>query len=89
MTEKEYNIHIIGAGISGLIAAQVLENYGYAPIVIEASDRVGGRVKTDSVNGYQLDHGFQVLLSAYPAAQKYLDYEGSRFTIFFTWCIHF
>ena len=75
MTEKECNIHIIGAGISGLIAAQVLENYGYAPIVIEASDRVGGRVKTDSVNGYQLDHGFQVLLTAYPAAQKYLDYE--------------
>ena len=75
MTEKEYKIHIIGAGISGLIAAQVLENYGYAPIVIEASDRVGGRVKTDSVNGYQLDHGFQVLLSAYPAAKKYLDYE--------------
>jgi len=75
MTEKEYNIHIIGAGISGLIAAQVLENYGYDPIVIEASDRVGGRVKTDSVNGYQLDHGFQVLLSAYPAAKKYLDYE--------------
>jgi protoporphyrinogen oxidase len=75
MIEKEYNIHIIGAGISGLIAAQVLENYGYAPTVIEATDRVGGRVKTDRVNGYQLDHGFQVLLSAYPAAQKYLDYE--------------
>jgi len=75
MTKKEYNIHIIGAGISGLIAAQVLENYGYAPTVIEATDRVGGRVKTDRVNGYQLDHGFQVLLSAYPAAQKYLDYE--------------
>jgi protoporphyrinogen oxidase len=75
MTKKEYNIHIIGAGISGLIAAQVLENYGYAPTVIEATDRVGGRVKTDRVNGYQLDHGFQVLLSAYPAAQKYLDYD--------------
>ena len=75
MTKKEYNIHIIGAGISGLIAAQVLENYGYAPTVIEATDRVGGRVKTDRVNGYQLDHGFQVLLSAYPSAQKYLDYD--------------
>ena len=75
MTKKEYKIHIIGAGISGLIAAQVLENYGYAPTVIEATDRVGGRVKTDLVNGYHLDQGFQVLLTAYPAAQKYLDYD--------------
>ena len=73
MTKKEYKIQIIGAGISGLIAARVLENHGYHPIVIEATDRVGGRVKTDIVNGYQLDHGFQVLLTSYPAVQKHLD----------------
>ena len=41
MDKKEYKIHIIGAGISGLIAAQVLENHGYFPIIIENSDRVG------------------------------------------------
>ena len=75
MDKKEYKIHIIGAGISGLIAAQVLENHGYFPIIIESSDRVGGRVKTDVVNDYQLDRGFQVLLTAYPAAKKYLNYE--------------
>jgi phytoene dehydrogenase-like protein len=68
-------IHIIGAGISGLIAATVLEKYGFHPVIIEATDRAGGRVKTDIVKGYQLDHGFQVLLTAYPAAQKYLDFE--------------
>ena len=68
-------IHIIGAGISGLIAATVLEKNGFHPLIIEATDRAGGRVKTDIVNGYQLDHGFQVLLTAYPAAQKYLDFE--------------
>ena len=75
MTKKEYKIHIIGAGVSGLIAAKVLENQGYHPVIIEATDRVGGRVKTDVVNGYQLDHGFQVLLTAYPTVQKYLDYD--------------
>lgn len=75
MKKENYKIHIIGAGISGLVAAKVLEDNGYHPVVIEASDRVGGRVKTDSVEGYQLDHGFQVLLTAYPAAQKYLDLE--------------
>ena len=75
MKNEDYKIHIIGAGISGLIAAKVLEDNGYHPIIIEATDRVGGRVKTDLVNGYQLDHGFQVLLTAYPAAKKYLDFD--------------
>ena len=68
-------IHIIGAGISGLIAATVLEKNGFHPVIIEATDRPGGRIKTDIVDGYQLDHGFQVLLTAYPAAQKYLDFD--------------
>ena len=67
-------IHIIGAGISGLIAATVLEKNGFHPVIIEATDRPGGRLKTDIVDGYQLDHGFQVLLTAYPAAQNYLDF---------------
>jgi protoporphyrinogen oxidase len=68
-------IHIIGAGISGLVAALVLENHGYDPVIIESSDREGGRVKTDVFKGYQLDRGFQVLLTAYPAAKKYLNYK--------------
>lgn len=75
MERKEYKINIIGAGLSGLVAAKVLEDHGYAPVIYEASDRVGGRVKTDIVEGYQLDHGFQVLLSTYPKAKQYLDYE--------------
>lgn len=75
MNKKDYNIHIIGAGLSGLVAAKVLEDHGFCPTIIEATASVGGRVKTDLVGGYQLDHGFQVLLTAYPAAQKYLDFE--------------
>lgn len=75
MKKEEYKIHIIGAGVSGLVAAKVLEDNGYSSIIIDSSERVGGRVKTDIVNGFQLDHGFQVLLTAYPAAQKYLDFK--------------
>lgn len=75
MKKEDSKIYIIGAGVSGLVAAQVLEKHGYSPIIIEATERAGGRVKTDILNGYQLDHGFQVLLTAYPAAQKYLDFE--------------
>ena len=75
MDKSAYKIHIIGAGVSGLIAATVLENNGYSPTIIEASASVGGRVKSDTVQGYQLDHGFQVLLTSYPAAKKYLDFK--------------
>lgn len=69
------NTLIIGAGVSGLVAAIELEKAGYAPTIIEATDRVGGRVKSDSLDGYPADHGFQVLLTEYPEAQQYLDYE--------------
>ena len=75
MEQKNYKIHIIGAGVSGLVAAQTLENAGFSPTIMESTSSVGGRVKTDIVDGYQLDHGFQVLLTSYPAAQKFLDYK--------------
>lgn len=75
MEKSAYKINIIGAGVSGLVAAQVLENFGYHPTIIEATDSVGGRVKSDQYKGYTLDHGFQVLLTSYPAAKKYLDFK--------------
>ena len=78
MDKKDFKIYIVGAGVSGLVAAQVLENQGYQPVILEASDRAGGRVKTDIKKEFQLDHGFQVLLSSYPAAQKYLDFKALK-----------
>ncbi len=72
---KDKKIIIIGAGVAGLVAAIELEKKGYAPKIIEASDRVGGRVKTDYEDGYQFDHGFQVLLTAYPEVNTYLDMD--------------
>ncbi len=68
-------IGIIGAGLSGLTAAYYLEQQGHQIEIIEKSDRVGGRVKTDIINGFRLDHGFQVFLTEYPEAKKLLDYD--------------
>jgi protoporphyrinogen oxidase len=68
-------ITIIGAGVAGLSAAIYLHRKGYTVQILEASDRAGGRIKTDIVDGFRLDHGFQVLLTAYPEAQALLDYE--------------
>jgi len=82
MNKQDYKIHIIGAGISGLIAAQVLEDHGFTPTIIEATNTVGGRVKTDIIDNYSLDHGFQVLLTAYPAAQKYLNFKALNLEYF-------
>ncbi|MDN6309816.1 MAG: FAD-dependent oxidoreductase, partial [Psychroflexus sp.] len=68
-------IAIIGAGMSGLVAAHNLESAGYNYTVYEDKDRVGGRLKTDYREGLQFDHGFQILMTAYPAVQKYLNLE--------------
>lgn len=68
-------IVIIGAGVSGLICGLELEKAGCTPTMIDRSDSIGGRVQTDHMDGFVLDHGFQVLLTEYPAAIKYLDFE--------------
>ena len=47
-------------------------------LILEASDRVGGRIRSDVVDGFTLDHGFQVLLTAYPACRELLDYDALR-----------
>jgi phytoene dehydrogenase-like protein len=65
---------IIGAGLAGLCCARRLAEAGVSFQIIEASDGIGGRVRTDEVDGFLLDRGFQVLLTAYPEAKKALDY---------------
>ncbi len=69
------DVIIIGGGIAGLCAAKVLKKSGKKIKIIEASDEIGGRVRTDHVDGYLLDRGFQVLLTAYPEAKHFLDYK--------------
>ena len=69
------DVAIVGGGLAGLSCALTLRQQGIEAQIIEASDEVGGRVRTDHVDGFQLDRGFLVLLTAYPAAQRLLDYE--------------
>ncbi len=74
---------VIGAGLSGLACARLLHRRGRSVQVLEASDRVGGRVRTEQVDGFRLDRGFQVMLTAYPDAQLELDYEALDFHAFY------
>ena len=69
---------IVGAGLAGLACACDLHEKGLSILVLEASDAVGGRARTDHFDGFVLDRGFQVLLTAYPEAQKMFDYDALR-----------
>src|SRR6266511_1340569 len=68
-------IYVVGAGLAGLSCARHLADHGVNATVLEAADGVGGRVRTDVVDGFLLDRGFQTLLTAAPEARGLLDYR--------------
>jgi phytoene dehydrogenase-like protein len=75
MAERDGGVYVVGAGLAGLRCARRLHEKGVAAVVLEAGDAVGGRVRTDRVDDFLLDRGFQVLFTAYPEAREALDYR--------------
>lgn len=73
---------IVGGGAAGLVAALTLEAAGHAPLLLEREAEIGGRLRTDEVDGFRLDRGFQVLLSEYPEVKRYLDLDALRVNSF-------
>lgn len=63
-------IVVVGAGMAGLACARTLQNTGNAVVVLEASDRVGGRLGSEQIDGSWLDLGFQVSMSNYHALES-------------------
>lgn len=70
-----HDVVIIGAGLAGLAAARQLAIHGCDVVVLEAGDGVGGRVRSDCVDGFILDRGFQVLNPAYPELARVVDLD--------------
>ena len=68
-------IAVIGSGAAGLTCAATLTGAGMDVTVYEAKDRIGGRLATDHVEGFTLDHGFQVLMTGYPSVASLLDLQ--------------
>ena len=61
---------VIGAGLAGISAAITLENEGVSVTVLESSDRPGGRVSSDVIDGYICDRGFQLINANYPEIKR-------------------
>lgn len=71
-----HDVIVLGAGLAGLRAAVRLTRSGLDVVVLEASDAVGGRQRTDAVDGFLLDRGFHVLNPSYPAVRRWVDVDG-------------
>src|SRR6476646_2117972 len=69
------DVVVVGAGLAGLRCARVLQDAGRDVVVLESADEVGGRIRTDRVDGFLVDRGFQVLNPAYPAVRRWIDVD--------------
>lgn len=74
---------VVGAGLAGLACALDLTAVGRDVRLVEASDGVGGRVRTDAVDGFLLDRGFQVILEAYPELRRRVDLKALDLKAFY------
>ncbi|MEM9464815.1 MAG: NAD(P)/FAD-dependent oxidoreductase [Actinomycetota bacterium] len=72
---ESVDVAVVGAGLAGLAAARIVAGAGRSIVVLEASDGVGGRVRSDIVDGFVLDRGFQILLRAYPELDRQFDVD--------------
>ncbi len=80
--DVNYEVVIVGAGVAGLSCARVLNEHGITYTVLEKSSRPGGRIKTDYLDGFQLDHGFQVLQTGYPGIDQHLNLASLQLSSF-------
>tara|TARA_Y100000589_G_scaffold128889_1_gene122703 strand:- start:3047 stop:4183 length:1137 start_codon:yes stop_codon:yes gene_type:complete len=71
---KNKTVAVVGAGISGLYCAKILSRY-LDVTVFEKNEKIGGRIQTDLIDGFLLDHGFQVFQPAYSEGKRAFDYK--------------
>ncbi|MCP2193699.1 NAD(P)/FAD-dependent oxidoreductase [Williamsia deligens] len=75
MTGIDVDVVVVGAGLAGLRCAGALRGRGLDVLVLERSDGPGGRVRTDTVDGFRCDRGFQLINPSYPALARHVDLD--------------
>lgn len=63
---KNFDYVVVGGGLAGISATLHLQDLGVEVLLLEASDRLGGRIATDGIDGFLCDRGFQLINSKYP-----------------------
>ncbi|MCY7395326.1 MAG: FAD-dependent oxidoreductase [Nocardioides sp.] len=79
---SDTDVVVVGAGLAGLRCAIALRGAGLDVRVLEAADAPGGRIRTDVVDGFRADRGFQLLNPAYPAVGRWVDVPALRLQSF-------
>jgi len=79
----EPDVLIVGAGLAGLCCGRRLAQCGVSFRILESSDGVGGRMRTDTVDGFRLDRGFHLFLTELPEAKRVLDYDELRLATYY------
>ena len=82
-------VAVVGAGLAGLVCARRLDQMGVDVLLFEASDRIGGRVRTDELNGFRLNYGFPLYFDASPNAKLELDHRALDLKPFASGCMVF
>ena len=67
------SVAIVGGGLAGLAAARTLHKHGVSCTVFEAGDQLGGRVRSEKIDGVTVDYGLQTFNSWYPAVKEILE----------------
>ena len=80
MDVEDVEVVVVGAGLAGLRCAALLTEAGREVRIWEAADEVGGRIRTDVIDGFRCDRGFQVLNPAYPELERCVDLAALRST---------
>ncbi len=73
--DVDTDVVVVGAGLAGLRCARALVDRGLDVVLLERDDAVGGRIRTEEVDGFLLDRGFQLLNPAYRAVRRWVDVD--------------
>ncbi len=79
---EDADVVVVGGGIAGLLCTRELQRAGHDVLLLEADEAPGGRVRTDVVDGYRCDRGFQLLNPAYPAVRRHVDVAALDLRVF-------